>query len=178
MPVGTVHKQPAMDTHVYEVHFLGGRTKELARNTIAEALYAQCNPDSNQYVMLDAIVDCRMNPHMVISWNDHVKIINEDGSCTVSGRMAVLLDRNCQISRSLTHSRLLSLHLPWALLMNQLWTHKFVIELPKTVDEASAITKATGTIFWCKAIDLEIKNVWFAFDVLVGGPRHQQIISI
>ncbi|KAL7474926.1 hypothetical protein ACHAW6_000869 [Cyclotella cf. meneghiniana] len=40
VPVGKAHKQPSMDTHVYEVHFLDGRTKELATNIIAEALYA------------------------------------------------------------------------------------------------------------------------------------------
>ncbi len=76
MLVGTTHKQPAMDTCVYEVRFPDGCTKELAANTIAEALYAQCNPDGNQYIMLDAIVDFRKNPNVAISWNDQVKIIN------------------------------------------------------------------------------------------------------
>ncbi|KAL7477009.1 hypothetical protein ACHAW6_002828, partial [Cyclotella cf. meneghiniana] len=66
----------AMDTCVYEIHFLDGCTKELAANTIAEALYAQCNPDGNQYIMLDAIVDYRKNPDVAISWHDQVKIIN------------------------------------------------------------------------------------------------------
>ncbi|KAL7474122.1 hypothetical protein ACHAW6_000116, partial [Cyclotella cf. meneghiniana] len=51
-------------------------TKELATNTIAEALYAQCDPDGNQYVMLDTIVDFRKNPNVAISWNDQVKIVN------------------------------------------------------------------------------------------------------
>ncbi len=57
VPVGIAHKQPALDTRVYEVHFPDGRTKELAANAIAEALYAQCDPDGNEYIMLDAIVD-------------------------------------------------------------------------------------------------------------------------
>ena len=74
MPMGTAHKQPAMDTCVYEVHFQDGRTKELAANTIAEVLYAQCDPDKNQYVMLDAIVVYRKNPN---ARNDQVKIIND-----------------------------------------------------------------------------------------------------
>ncbi|KAL7475690.1 hypothetical protein ACHAW6_001601 [Cyclotella cf. meneghiniana] len=39
--VGTAHKQPVMDPRVYDVHFPDGRTKELAANTIAEALYTQ-----------------------------------------------------------------------------------------------------------------------------------------
>ena len=87
MPVGTAHKQPAMETCVYEVHFLGGHTKELATNTIAEALYAQSDPDGNQYVMLDAIVDFRKNPNVAISPNDQVKIVNGKKvvSCSTCG---------------------------------------------------------------------------------------------
>ena len=41
VPVGIAHKQPALDTHVYEVRFLDGCTKELSANAITEALYAQ-----------------------------------------------------------------------------------------------------------------------------------------
>ncbi|KAL7474185.1 hypothetical protein ACHAW6_000174 [Cyclotella cf. meneghiniana] len=76
MLVGTACKQPAMDTRVYDVHFLDGCTKELVTNTIVEALYAQCNSDGNQYVMLDVIVDYRKDPDEAISWNDQVKIVN------------------------------------------------------------------------------------------------------
>ena len=48
-------------------------------------------------------------------------------------------------------------------------THKFGIELPKTVEEAFAIDRATGTTFWCDAIENEMKNVRVAFDVLTDG---------
>ena len=74
--MGIAHTQPAMNTRVYEVHFPDGRTKELAANAIAEALYAQCDPDGNEYVMLDAIVDFRKDPDVAISRNDQVKIVN------------------------------------------------------------------------------------------------------
>ena len=76
VPVGTTHKQPAMDTRVYEVRFPGGRTKELAANTMAEALYAQCDPDGNQYVLLDAVMDYRKDPDVAVHRNDQVKIVN------------------------------------------------------------------------------------------------------
>ncbi|KAL7475513.1 hypothetical protein ACHAW6_001422, partial [Cyclotella cf. meneghiniana] len=71
-------------------HFLDGCTKELAANTIDEALYAQCNTDGNQYIMLDDNMDYRKNPDVAISQNDQVKIVNgkklsrapqEVGSC-------------------------------------------------------------------------------------------------
>ena len=54
---GTSHKEPVMATCVYEVHFLDDHTEELAEKSIAEALYAQCNPDGSQYVTLDSVVD-------------------------------------------------------------------------------------------------------------------------
>lgn len=43
-------------------------------------------------------------------------------------------------------------------------THKFGIELPKTVDEALRIDLRTGTDFWTKAIEKEMKNVMPAFE--------------
>ncbi|KAL7475039.1 hypothetical protein ACHAW6_000975 [Cyclotella cf. meneghiniana] len=56
-------------------------------------------------------------------------------------------------------------------------THKFEIELPKSVDEAYAIDAATGTSFWHDAIVKEMNNVHVAFDVLKDGgappPDHQ-----
>ena len=42
-------------------------------------------------------------------------------------------------------------------------THKFDIELPKTVEEAIRINEQTGTDFWRKAIEQEMKNVLPAF---------------
>ena len=45
-------------------------------------------------------------------------------------------------------------------------THKYGIRLPKTIDEALAIDKETGTDFWRKAIQKEMKNVMPAFKIL------------
>ena len=42
-------------------------------------------------------------------------------------------------------------------------THKFGIELPKTIEEALEIDRRTGTDFWKKAIEREMKNVMPAF---------------
>ena len=43
-------------------------------------------------------------------------------------------------------------------------THKYGIELPKTVQEALEIDRRTGTDFWRKAIEKEMKNVRIAFE--------------
>ena len=45
-------------------------------------------------------------------------------------------------------------------------THKYGIELPHSVQEALAIDRKTGTDFWRKAIEKEIKNVQIAFKFL------------
>jgi hypothetical protein len=55
--VGTAHHNPALDSCIYKVRFPDGRTEELAANVIAEAVYAQCDTNRNQYVLLDAIAD-------------------------------------------------------------------------------------------------------------------------
>lgn len=58
-------------------------------------------------------------------------------------------------------------------------THKFGIELPKTVREALEIDKRTGTTYWRDALALEIKDVRVAFDVLSDDdeipPGYQRI---
>jgi hypothetical protein len=59
------------------------------------------------------------------------------------------------------------------------WTYKFGIELPKTVEEAFAIDRATGTTFWRDAIEKEMQNVCVVFDILgdsvVPSTDHQCI---
>jgi hypothetical protein len=45
-------------------------------------------------------------------------------------------------------------------------THKFGVELPKTVKRALEIDRESGTTFWRDALYLEIKNVGVAFQVV------------
>jgi hypothetical protein len=50
-------------------------------------------------------------------------------------------------------------------------THKFGIQLPRTVDEALAIDRETNTTYWFDAIQKEMKNVRVAFKFLDSGER-------
>eukprot|EP00804_Cyclotella_cryptica_P017247 CCRYP_016811-RA/>CCRYP_016811-RA protein AED:0.26 eAED:0.25 QI:0/0/0/1/0.5/0.66/3/0/445 len=168
--------------------------EELAANVIAEAIYAQCDSNGNQCVLLDAIVDYRKDPSMAVAGDDQVLIVDElccewkDGSTSwqkvldlkesyplqvaeftfpaqiadepafnwwVSG---VLKKRDRIISLLKCHSSRYHKH-----------THKYWIEIPKTVEEAYVINKATGTTFWHDAIEKEMKNVRVVFDILVDG---------
>ena len=50
-------------------------------------------------------------------------------------------------------------------------THKFGIELPKTVEEALALDKKNNNNLWAEAIAKEMKNVKVAFDILPNGEQ-------
>ena len=53
------NENPILDTRGYVVVFEDYEQAELAANTIAQIIYAQCDPDRIQYVMFDSIVDFR-----------------------------------------------------------------------------------------------------------------------
>jgi hypothetical protein len=49
------------------------------------------------------------------------------------------------------------------------WTHKFGIELPKTVKEALALDKKNGNTLWADSIAKEMKDICIAFKILLDG---------
>jgi hypothetical protein len=56
-PIGLANANPILDTHEYMFTFNNGDETVMSANLIAEAMYAQCDPDGNQYVLLDSIID-------------------------------------------------------------------------------------------------------------------------
>jgi hypothetical protein len=58
-PVGLANADPILDTHEYTFTFDDGDETVLNANLIAEAMFVQCNPDGNQFVLLDLIIDHR-----------------------------------------------------------------------------------------------------------------------
>jgi hypothetical protein len=58
-PLGTAHNNPILDTRVYEVQFQDGHTESYAANIIVENMYAQVDPEGNQYLLLDEIMNHR-----------------------------------------------------------------------------------------------------------------------
>ena len=53
---------PILDTRLYIIKFNDGDHTELTANMIAESLYSQCDPNGNQYVLLEEIVDHQRLP--------------------------------------------------------------------------------------------------------------------
>ena len=60
-PIGRSNKYLILDTCLCEVEFLGGEMFELAANIIADATYAQCDVNCNEYIFLEAFVNYRNN---------------------------------------------------------------------------------------------------------------------
>jgi hypothetical protein len=56
-PTERANDNPILDTREYIVKFDDGDVTELTANLIAESMYAQCDPDGNQYALLDDIID-------------------------------------------------------------------------------------------------------------------------
>ena len=61
IPIGTANDNPILDTRVYEVEYQDGHSASLAANAIAENLFAQIDDDGHRSVLLQDIVDHRVN---------------------------------------------------------------------------------------------------------------------
>ncbi len=61
-PVGHANDNPILDNRSYIVDFDDGDQTELTANMIAESLYLQCDPNGNQYVLLEDILDHQCLP--------------------------------------------------------------------------------------------------------------------
>jgi hypothetical protein len=76
-PVGLANDNPILDTRSYIVNFDDGDQTEFPANMIAESLYSQCDPDGNQYVLLEEIANHQCLP-TAIKLSDP-KIVCADG---------------------------------------------------------------------------------------------------
>ena len=57
--IGHRHDNPILDTRTYMVEFPDGAEMEYTTNTIAENMWAQCDIDGNQWLLMEAIIDHR-----------------------------------------------------------------------------------------------------------------------
>jgi hypothetical protein len=62
---GLADPNPILDTRSYIVDFADGNQAELSANLIAKSLYSQCDPDGNQYFLLEGIIDHRRLDHAI-----------------------------------------------------------------------------------------------------------------
>ena len=55
--IGVANLNPILDTREYVVEFPDGAEMEYSANTIAEAMFTQCDLEGNQHLLMDSIVD-------------------------------------------------------------------------------------------------------------------------
>ena len=204
--IGTANKNPILDSHMYEVEYQDGTKASLAANYIAENLFAQVDQEGNRRVLLDELIDYRVNGHEVklqdafittgvgtrrrcetnigwehlakwkdgstnwVSLKDHkqsypVQTAEYAGSAKIAMEPAftwwvpyMLEKRNGIISK----------------VKSKYWlrTHKFGIQIPKSVKEAKRLDQENGDTLWWEAICNEMRNVRPAFDVWEKDVEH------
>ena len=59
--LGTRNDNPILDTRTYDVEFPDGEVSSYGANVIAENMWAQCDLDGQQQILLDAIIDYRVD---------------------------------------------------------------------------------------------------------------------
>ena len=57
LPIDRAHKNPTLDTRMYEVEYKDGHKSLLAANAIAENMFAQVDGEGNRHVLFQDIVD-------------------------------------------------------------------------------------------------------------------------
>ena len=62
---GTSHENSMFDTRAYIIEFPDGAEAEYTANVIAENMYAQCNPDGEQFLLMESIRDHKKDGHAV-----------------------------------------------------------------------------------------------------------------
>jgi hypothetical protein len=203
-PVGRANDNPILDTRSYIVDFDGGDQTELTANMIAESLYLQCDPDGNQCVLLEEIVDHQRLPtamklsdqknvhsnrktylkrstvgwQLCCQWKDgsmsweNLADLKESHPIETAKYAEILgIDHEPAFNWWVPHvlrkrDRIISLISKW----NPCYlkrTHKFGIELPKTIKEALELDKKNGNTFWANAIAKEMKGVCVTFKILL-----------
>lgn len=55
--VGKSNENPTLDARSCQVEFPDGNVAECSANVIAENVFAMCDPDGNQQLLLEAVVD-------------------------------------------------------------------------------------------------------------------------
>jgi len=209
---GKANTNPILDTRTYKVRFPDGVEAEYAANAIAENMWAQCDPDGNQHILLESIVDHTKDGHAVKK-ADQMVVVNgrssmkkttkgwmlcvqwKDGTTTWE-RLSELKESNpveiaeYAVANEIHLEPAFEWWVPFTLkkrdriisaVSNRYHkrTHKFGIELPKSVADARRIDKENGNTLWEDAIKKEMKAVQVAFKMLDGEerapPTYQQI---
>jgi hypothetical protein len=205
-PVRLANANPILDTREYTFTFNDGDQTVMSANLIAEAMYAQCDTDGNQYVLLDSIIDhkrldlaIRPLDQKVVQPDGHTYLRHstigwqlccqwKDGSISWES-LADLKESDpietaeYAVTKGLVHEPAFNWWVSHVLKKRDQIislvrkrttrylkrTHKFGIEIPKTVKEALALDRKNDNILWADTIAKEMREVHIAFNILYDG---------
>jgi hypothetical protein len=74
MARGKASTNPILDTRTYNVEFPDGRSEEYTANVIDKNMYAQCDEEGNQFLMLQDIVGNNTDGHAVERADMYIKV--------------------------------------------------------------------------------------------------------
>ena len=71
---GLANNNPILDTRTYEVEFPDRQVTEYAANVIAENMWSQCDIESNQMLLMQAIMDYKTDGHAVAHADQYITV--------------------------------------------------------------------------------------------------------
>ena len=200
--MGHANPNPILDSRQCVVDFEDSTQAELTANNIAHSMYNQCDPDGNQYLMLDSIVYFRYNT-TALCYDDQNFVNNgrtyrrrstagwkmcfqwKGGSKYLQNlsylKQSHLIDTTeYVISQNLQGEPEFNWWVPHVIkkrervtLLVKKWiawylkkAHKFVVRLPKIVEEAYNIDADNGNVLCTNSIPKEMTNVKINFKAL------------
>ncbi|KAL7549949.1 hypothetical protein ACHAWF_013200 [Thalassiosira exigua] len=203
-PIGRAHRNPMLDTRMYEVQYEDGTHEHLMANKIAKNLYAQVDDEGREILRFANVIDHRKGPTALTKENGFIK---SRGCIKTTKGWEMLVEWEDGTSswlplRDIKEASSVELA-EYAVAMelegepafawwvdyrkrdriikkakSKYWrtTHKYGIRIPKTPKEALRINRDTGTYFWEKAMIEEMAKAKVSYE-LVDGCTPEQVQS-
>ena len=140
--MGRAHTNPVLNTNTrtYEVELPGGKVTELTANIIAESMYAQCDADRNEYLLLDALVDYHKDNKAISLTEQQTSIQGRP----VTGKTITGCQICCKWNDGSTLSKLKEPH--------PMWTAEFAVV--QEIDHKPALNR------WVKHVLKKRESIW------------------
>ena len=196
--VGQANDNPILDTRSYMVEFPDGYESAYAANLIAQNMYTQCDINGNQFLIFKAIVDhsnesdpdleqeTTKSWKLAVEWKDgstsweNLADLKESFPIEVAEyAVACNLEKEPEFRWVTNAMKMKEKTIAAANTKYIKRTHRFGLEIPKTVRRALEIDTENGNRLWQEAIAKEMDAVRVAFHILEDNkkvpPGHQRM---
>eukprot|EP00536_Pseudo-nitzschia_multiseries_P017224 jgi/Psemu1/49913/gm1.49913_g len=187
-PIGVRNENSILDTRLYKLQLPDGTIEEYTANIVAESLYSSVDDDGRMFTLLDELIDHEQEDTALsdkeattIAKNGRTDIsqqLEAGGFCPLSD---VKESFPVQLAEYAVNNKLEKLPASrwWvhkilrreerilkAAKSAKYWlkSHKYGVEFPRSITQALAIDKKTGTDHWERAINKEMTNNMAAFE--------------